>query len=110
MNHIYSADEAGLALFKLDDARLNLHYINESFIGRTELLSITATSSDPNSNKTVKCTQNMTIIFANKDETRIFETGYPMIKNYSANYPGELRVPLDNRFMGPNITFSVDNL
>jgi len=30
-----------------------------------------------------------------------------MPKLYSANYPGELRIPLDARFMGPNITFSI---
>ena len=28
LNHIYSADEGGLALFKIDEARLNLHYVN----------------------------------------------------------------------------------
>lgn len=28
LNHIYSADEAGLALFKIDEARLKLKFIN----------------------------------------------------------------------------------
>jgi hypothetical protein len=56
LNHIYSADEGGLALFKIDEARLNLHYINQSLIGKQEEIVVTAISSDPiNKNKTVNC-------------------------------------------------------
>ena len=56
LNHLYSADEGGLALFKIDEARLSLHYINQSFIGKTEEVIVTAISSDPtNKNKTVNC-------------------------------------------------------
>ena len=65
-NHIYSADEAGLALFKLDEARLNLHYINQSMIGKSEQIIIKATSTDPHSNKTMSCYENMTVFFTNK--------------------------------------------
>jgi hypothetical protein len=32
-----------------------------------------------------------------------------MNQQYSANYPGELFVPLDERFLGPNITFSASS-
>ena len=36
----------------------------------------------------------------------IFPTGYETHTQYSANYPGNLFVDLDQRFMGPNITFT----
>ena len=56
LNHIYTADEGGLALFKIDEARLNLHYINMSLVGKKEDVIITAISTDPsNKNKTVNC-------------------------------------------------------
>lgn len=33
-----------------------------------------------------------------------------MPKYYSSNYPGELHIPLDARWMGPNVTYSIDHL
>lgn len=77
MNHIYSVDESGLALFKIDEARLNLHYINESWIGKSEDIVITAVSSDPaNKNKTKTCTETMKVFFAAKEDMKLYETGY----------------------------------
>jgi len=56
-----------LALFKIDEARLNLHYINESLVGKTEEVVITAISTDPtNKNKTMNCSEKMTVIFSKK--------------------------------------------
>jgi hypothetical protein len=33
-SHLYTADEGGLVLYQLDGARINLHYINTSMIGK----------------------------------------------------------------------------
>jgi hypothetical protein len=67
MSHIYSADESGLALFKIDEARLYLHYINQSMVGKKEDVVVTAFSSDPsNPNKTANCSEKMTVIFTEK--------------------------------------------
>ncbi len=52
----------------------------------------------------------MKVFFTNKGNMTIFETGFEMNKAYSANYPGSLSIPLDMRYLGPNITFTVDHL
>jgi hypothetical protein len=47
----------------------------------------------------------MTVIFTAKEDMTIFATGYETNSQYSANYPGDLFVDLDMRFLGPNITY-----
>jgi 6-phosphogluconolactonase (cycloisomerase 2 family) len=55
-NHLYSADEAGLALFQIDEARLKLQFANQSMVGKSQELIVTATSTDPsNPKKIVTC-------------------------------------------------------
>lgn len=109
-NHIYSADESGLALFKIDEARLKLQFANQSMVGKSQEIVVTATSTDPaNPKKVVSCTEKMTVFFTNKEDTKIYDTGLEMNKLFSANYPGELHVPLNQRYLGPNITFGASN-
>lgn len=38
----------------------------------------------------------------------LWDTGLAIPKDYYANYPGQLYVPLDRYAMGPNITYSVN--
>lgn len=89
---------------------MNLHYINETYVGKNQTVIITATSTDPNTNKVVKCEEKMIVFFTAKGDKKIYETGFEMNKLFSTNYPGSLQIPLDYRFMGPNITYSVDHL
>jgi hypothetical protein len=77
MNHIYSADEGGLALFKIDVAMLHLQYANSSMIGKSQDVIVTAVSKDPaNPNKTLTCTINMTAIFVDKEDMKLYATGF----------------------------------
>lgn len=48
-------------------------------------------------------------MFTNQGDTKIYDTGFEMNKLFSANYPGELFVPLNQRYLGPNITFGASN-
>jgi len=79
-------------------------------VGKSQELVVTATSTDPaNPKKIVTCAEKMTVYFTNTEDPKIYETGYLMNDLFSANYPGELFIPLNQRYLGPNITFGASN-
>jgi hypothetical protein len=71
-SHLYTADERGLALFKLDEAKLNLHFIDDAMLGKTEDIVITATSMDYHTNETFTCNETLKAIFVDRENSTIF--------------------------------------
>ena len=108
-DQILIADEAGLTLFKVAEARIYLQLAEKSKVGQSEEVVLIATSSDPNSKDTFKCQEKFTIHFVEKEDQSIYDTGIETTTQYSSNYPGELHIPLLNYKRGPNMTYSLTN-
>lgn len=54
-DNILLADESGLRLYKLDEAKITLQLTEQSKVGQSEDVVIIATSSDPHSKDSFKC-------------------------------------------------------
>jgi hypothetical protein len=108
-SHLYIADEKGLSLREIADARLVMHYMNDSMYGKSEDVVLYAESFDWNINETFKCQEKFTVFFVSKDNLTIFPTGLDPTDVYSVNYPNPLEIPLDNYYVGPNLQYSVLN-
>lgn len=108
-SNIYIADEKGLTLRKIGDARMILHYRDEKMYGKSEDLVIFAESFDWFSNETFRCQEKFTVFFVSHDNMTIFPTGLDPTDVYSVNYPNPLEIPLDLYYFGPNLQYSVLN-
>lgn len=79
-------------------------------VGKSQDIIVKAVSTDPvNTKKIVSCEIKMTVMFTANEDMKIYETLLEMPRKYSANHPGDLFVHLNDRFMGPNMTFSTIN-
>jgi hypothetical protein len=108
-SRLYIADEKGLTLRQIGDARLTLHYIGDDKYGKSEEITLFADSFDWNSNETFRCQEKFTVFFVSKENMTIFPTGLDPTDVYSVNYPNPLEIPLSNYYIGPDIKYSVLN-
>jgi hypothetical protein len=54
------------------------------------------------------CTFTYKLVVVKPDNFTLWPTGLTPAKEYYANYPGELYIPLNRYVMGPNITWDVN--
>ena len=108
-SRLYIADEKGLTLRQIDEAKLVLHYMDETFYGKSEDVVLFADSFDFNSNETFRCQEKFTALFISKDNFTIFPTGLDPTDVYSINFPNPLEIPLNPYYFGPNIEYAVLN-
>jgi hypothetical protein len=103
-----SIDEQFITLYELNSPRLMINPHTDSLIGQTSIFSVVGTSMNPVTNRSLVCTFSYKMIVVSKDNYTTWPTGLTPPKEYYANYPGELFIPLNRYVLGPNITWGVD--
>ena len=106
-NQVIIADEEAITLYQLSSQRTELFTSDGDRVGSEEDIIFIANSTDPDSSKSFACQQKLHLFFVNPNTTGIWETGYDSPKNYSANFPGELQIPLRNFYSGSNLTYEL---
>lgn len=108
-SRLYIADEQGLTLTSLNEARLLLHYLEASMIGKQITVTVQAKSTDPHSNVSLLCQEVFTAILVSKENMTLFPSGMTPTSVYSVNYPKPLTIPLNEYVIGPNIEYQLKN-
>lgn len=105
---ILSLDEDNVQLWELNPPRLMITPSDPTLIGSTSIFSIVGRSFNPVTGRDFRCTFTYKLAVVKADNYSLWPTGLTPSKEYYANYPGELFIPLNRYVLGPNITWGVN--
>ena len=103
-------DTDGLTLYHLASPLLVVSPVNQDLLNKEFSFIVKAESiNEYNPSQSVVCTFNFKYLVVPIDALTIWPTGRTLPKDYYANYPGELFIPIDRYAFGPNITYGVQS-
>ena len=82
------ADDDGLSLFQIDEARISLQLNSDAKLNTQENITVIAESTDPHTKESIKCQEDFTLYMLSAANQTIFPTKLPSTSTYSINYPG----------------------
>lgn len=108
-NRLYIADQQGLTLREINEARLVIHFLNSSLVGKEEQIVVQARSYDAHSNSSFICQEVFVALLVSKENMTLFPSGLTPTKVYSVNYPKPVLIPMEGYVLGPNIQYQLKN-
>lgn len=100
-------DRQGIKHYKLNDAKVVIQQKDNTTIGKSIDLVMTAVSKDPRGNTTEVCTEKTVVHIVTPDNMTIWPSGLTPPETYYMNYPGRVNIFLEQYAIGPNITYTV---
>lgn len=105
---IMSIDEDNIQLWEINSPRMMIAPHTDTQVGHQSIFSIVGYSVNPVTNRNLTCTFSYKMVVVASDNYTTWPTGLTPSREYYANYPGELFIPLNRYVLGPNITWGVE--
>ena len=106
-NHVFIMDEETMNNYQLDTPILTVNPTSKDTMGQDYQFSVNGLSVNSVSGVSLACSVTMKFKVVDLEDRHLYPTGFDLPKNYYANYPGELFIPLDRYVIGSNITYDV---
>ena len=109
LSYLMVVGEEAIENFAYDDPSFVLRLDrNEELLNRVRSFKIAASSSDPGgSGGEVSCEVVLNFTLVEEDNRTMWEVGGGPPSNFSANYPGLVKIELGDYILGPNVTYRV---